>query len=268
MKNLLKTILVIIFIPAFTITVIAALVKFQLLSPKFWKNSLSEHHAYKDLSQTIKTLAESSTVKGGGNPRDIKILTDVMTPELIQDFTERNITNILDYANGKRPDLVAYIPLDKIPKSLAPKSVGLNQEELPFASLLSKFNIGQNSIPFTQIAYFGRSVNYILIFSSVISLLIAIVLFALTDSGKHFFSIGIMFLLSGALVILLNRVLSWINVSMTKNTIPDPNFGTAMLKIIGPVILSEFLKPWSIIGAILVGIGIVIFFLKKPAQQL
>lgn len=268
MKNFLKTILVIIFIPVFTIAVVSSSVKFQLLSPEFWKNTLSENNVYKEMSLAIKGMVVSKTIKGGGNPQDIKMLTDIATPELIKDFTERNLTNILDYANGKRTDLIAYIPISKIPKNLAPKSVGLNSEELPLVALMSKFNIRQDSLPLSQIAYFGRSVNYFLIFSSIVSLLIAISLFALTDRGKHFFSIGIMLLLSGALVILLDRVLNWINVSMTKNIIPDPNFGISMLKIIGPVILSEFLKPWSMIGAILVGIGIAILFIKKPAEQL
>lgn len=264
MAGFIKTILVIIFIPVFTIAVIATSVKYQLLSPKFWKNTLSQNNVYKDIAATVKTLADSKTIKGGGNPRDIKILTDVVTPELTQDFMEKNITNILDYANGKRKDLIAYIPISKIPKNLAPKSVGLNQEEIPFDSLLAKFNIGQNALPLTQIAYFGKAVNYVLVFSYAVSLVIAILLFVLTEKGSRFFSFALALTLSGILIAAIVRLLNFAHQNFLSNPVTDSHFGISILKILGPLVLSELLMVWNVVGITAIVVGLIFMFIKKP----
>lgn len=273
MKNFVKTLLVIIFIPVFTIAVVSASIKFQLLSPQFWKISLSQHNVYYDLSQTVKTLADSTTTKGGGNPLDIKILTDIMTPELIQDFMERNITNILDYANGKRTDLIAYIPISKvpiskIPKNLAPKSVGLNSEELPLTSLMSKFNISQDSLPLSQIVIVGRTASNLLVATSILSVIILIALFVLSEKGSNFISIGLTFIFSGLVIEIIVRILNIISMNLIKTPPGDLNFGASILTIISPVVLAELLKLWGLIGAITIGFGIVILFLKKPIHDL
>lgn len=267
MKNFIKTVLVIVFIPMFAIAVVSTSVKYQLLSPKFWGNTLSQNNIYKDVASTVKILAESKTVKGGGNPVDIKILTDIMTPELVQDFMEKNITNILDYANGQRTDLVAYLPISKIPKSLAPKSVGLNQEEIPFDSLLTKFNIGQNSLPLTQIAYFGRVVDYLLVISYSICLIIALILFLLTENGSRFFSFGLALMLSGVLIEAVVYVLNLAHQNFSKNPTIDINFGISILKILGPVVLSELLKVWNFVAITTMVVGFAFLFLRKPALK-
>lgn len=268
MKNFVKTLLVIIFIPVFTIAVVLASIKFQLLSPQFWKSSLLQHNVYNALSQMTKTMAASKTVKGGGNPQDIKILTDIATPELIKDFMERNITNILDYANGKRPDLMAYIPISKIPKSLAPKSVGLNSEELPLTSLMSKFNISQESLPLSQIVIVGKTATNLLVTASILSVIILIALFVLSEKGSNFISIGLTFIFSGLVVEIIVRILNIISMNLIKTPSGDLNFGASILAIVGPVILTELLKLWGLIGAIMIGIGIVVLFLKKPIHNL
>lgn len=273
MKNFVKTLLVIIFIPVFTIAVVLASIKFQLLSPQFWKSSLLQHNVYNALSQMTKTMAASKTVKGGGNPQDIKILTDIATPELIKDFMERNITNILDYANGKRPDLMAYIPISKvpiskIPKNLAPKSVGLNSEELPLTSLMSKFNISQDSLPLSQIVIVGKTATNLLATASILSVIILIALFVLSEKGSNFISIGLTFIFSGLVVEIIVRILNIISMNLIKTPSGDLNFGASILAIVGPVILTELLKLWGLIGAIMIGIGIVVLFLKKPIHNL
>src|SRR3989344_7248141 len=121
MKFVTKLFLIILFIPLCLAAVLVATVKFQFLDTNFWKTNFKNNNVYTNLSVVLKTVAENQTEKGGGDKNNIEMLTNIVTPEILQDFITRNLGNVLGFANGKREKLLIYIP----------KIANLNSEELP-----------------------------------------------------------------------------------------------------------------------------------------
>ncbi len=267
MKFTAKLLLVILFIPIFVATLVAASIKYQLLAPNFWKDSMSGASVYKDLSSVIRTSFETKTVTGGGTKNDVKILTDIASPDNVRDFMERNVDNILNFANGKSEVLLVYLPISKIPKELAPKSDALNSEVIPATALLAKFNIDQSFLPNSQISYAGRSANYLLIITLTLSALVLISLFALTEHGGKFVGPGVAFVSSGAITILIVNVLNMARLNAPKDLIKSSSFANKIVNIIAPVILEDVFKIWLVVGIASVAVGIVLFFLKRPKSS-
>ncbi|HET7099471.1 MAG TPA: hypothetical protein VFI61_04545, partial [Patescibacteria group bacterium] len=182
MKFLGKSILVFLLVPIIVLFVLSLTIKFELLQANFWKNTLKKNNVYANLSVKLKSLAENQSKKGGGKATDLSTITDIITPNIVEDFITRNLDNFFSFANGKQKILMVYLPINKIPKEFAPKSVGLNSEELPLTSLLSKFNImvGQD-LPISQIAYAGVASSYLFFGLLALSILLIYLLFIFTE---------------------------------------------------------------------------------------
>src|SRR6187401_1056903 len=112
MKFFVKLLLIILFIPVAIVFIFSLTTKFQLLNSSFWKNNFKNNNVYANLSTDLKTYANNQVVKGGGKTSDLRIITDVITPTIIEDFIGRNLDNFLSFANGKRKDLIVYIPIN------------------------------------------------------------------------------------------------------------------------------------------------------------
>jgi len=253
MKFFAKIILVLILIPSIIIVLFSATIKFQLFDPNFWKDDFKNNNVYFNLSNDLKTYTEDQNIKGGAKTGDLKVITDVITPTILEDFISHNIDNSLAFINGGKKELLVYLPVGKIPKELAPKSVGLNTEEIPLAALMTKFNVDANTIPISQIAYFGTFVNYLLVGSAILTAMFLIFLFLLTENGDRFISIGLSFVLSGFVILSSSKIFN--SVQITNKIAAD----------ILPSVLMQISKTWSLIGVITLVVGIIFLFLKKPS---
>lgn len=252
MKFFAKIVLILLIIPISFVALISLTVKFQLLDPNFWKNDFKSNNVYANLSNDLKIYAEDQNIKGGGKTSDLKIITNVITPIIVEDFTTHNLDNTLGFINGDRKELLVYIPISKIPKELAPKSVGLNTEEIPLTALMTKFNVDANTIPVSQIAYFGQLINYLLIGSLALSILFLVFLFLLTEDGDRFISIGLSVALLGFLTLSFSKIIT--SIQITNKIVLD----------ILPSVLLEISKTWTALGFGLIIFGILCFVIKKP----
>ncbi len=268
MKFIAKLILIILFVPLCIILVLTSTVRVQLLNPKFWKDTFKANNVYLNLAKDFKNYAEDQTSKGGGKKSDLKIITDVITPEIIEDFTTHNLDNFLGFANGERKELLVYLPINKIPKEFAPKSVGLNSEEIPFVALLSKFNINfDSSIPLSQIAYFGMSTNYVLIGSASLLIVLLLLLYLLTRGGGRFVAIGSSFLLTGTSLLFLFRFSDIAVGNLSKSVLVTSNMEQVLLVRTLPGLIKATSIAWFYIGIIFIVLGVILFFFKKPSQN-
>jgi len=252
MKFLAKLILIILLLPIGLAVIISSTVKFQLLSPNFWKDDFKNNNVYIDLSNDLKVYAENQNIKGGGKVSDLKVITDVITPAIVEDFTTHNLDQTLGFVNGDKKEFLVYIPISKIPKELAPKSSALSSEEIPLSALMSKFNVDAGTIPISQIAFFGQSINYLLIGSLILSILFLFLLFLLTEPGDRFISIGLFAVLLGFLVLSLSKVFT--SIQITNKIALD----------ILPSVLQQISKTWTILGFGIIIFGIICFAVKKP----
>lgn len=239
MKVFTKLILIILFILLSLVTILVATIKFQFLDTNFWKSTFKSNNVYVNLSVVIKTAVGNQTEKGGGKKSDLKVLTDVITPEILEDVVSRNLDNILNFANGKRKELLVYIP----------KVIDFNSEELPLTALLSKFNIAVGKdLPLSQIVYLGLFTNYLFFGLLIICSIFIILLYKIKALGW-----GLIF--SGGFILLL---------SLAGFLVKDILFNQIILTTFMPYILQEVLKIWTIVGIIMLILGTILFFVKKP----
>jgi len=255
MKFFAKLILILIIVPISLIVLVSLTIRLQLLDPNFWKSDFKNNNIYVSLSNDLKVYAEDQNIKGGGKTSDLKVVTNIITPTIVEDFTTHNLDNSLGFINGTKKELLVYIPISKIPKELAPKSVGLNTEEIPLTALMTKFNIDASTIPVSQIAYFGQSINYLLIISIIILLFCLLCLFLLIEKGDKLIAIGLPLILSGFVVLSFSRV--FVSIQITNKILYD----------FLPSILLQISKVWSLVGILLLITGVVLLFIRKRTHD-
>lgn len=263
MKLLIKVLLSIIFIPLFVITVFLVSAKYQMLSINFWKESLIKGNVYSTLSKEIKNFTETKTLNGGGKVGDVKILTDMATPLNVQDFVEKNISNILAFTTNKKNELIIYVPFSKLPSGLKPQSEALSSDYLPYTALAQKFNIDREVLSIGQLAYLGRTIDYAFVISVSVLILISILLVLIDKNSKQYQALGINLLISGPILILCSKIFSFMETSFIRDSqnLKEPGF--VLFSIIAPPILSEIFRVWIIVGTITFAVGIVLIFLGR-----
>lgn len=268
MKFIAKLILIILIVPLFIIGILAAVIKFQLLSPTFWENTLSKYNVYLTLTTVIKNSIETQTVSEGGSKSSVKIITDLVTTDNVKDFIDRNLNNLLSYANGEVNTLSVYIPVGRAPKGFLPQNFENLPETMPLSSLLTKLNVtGITSSQIQYISVVGKTVTYVLILDLALLVLFLIFLLLLENPGSRFIAPGIAFILVGAITI--GFWAAGTQIRMQSTAAPDAkNLLTAQIIFgaVAPPVILEILKTWIVVGATAVLIGILFFFIKKPGK--
>lgn len=265
MKITASIFIILLTVPLILLGIFAATVRFQLLDARFWQRTFEIHDTYSKLSTVLKNQVEDQIVSEGGRKSDVTILTDLITPANVKDFLDRNIVNLLSYANGKAAELIVYVPVSKIPRSLIPSNFAGISEQMPLTTLLSKFNImgiGPGQIQY--ISLFGRGINYFLILDWALAVLFLFLLFVLVERGKRFIAPGITLLLSGLLTVSLYGVVITTNANIAKDSIQIKSIAESLFSAITIPVFQEISKTWLIAGIVLIVVGLGLFFFKKP----
>jgi len=233
MKTVGKIVLIILFVPLFLSFLVATSAKFQFLNFDFWNGVINKQGFYEQLV---------STLKKGAQQKDADITKSVL---------EENLKNFLDFANGKENKLFVSIP-----KGLPIASGRVSIDEL------TTISPGASSLvdPFTliQISRIGLYATSSWIVSLAFTLVILFLLYALTDAGKRFISLGVALVIGGIFPFLLIGSLTVIRINWT---------GDALLGTIAPPILQDMTKLWMYIAAGVIILGIILFFFKKPKKK-
>ena len=264
MKTAAKLTLTFLIIPLILVGIILASLHFQLLEPNFWKNTLRTNNVYTNLATVLKKTAEAQTTTEGGNLGDARVLINLITPANLQDILEKNITNILNFANGKVQEAIVYIPIKILPKGLLPPNLGKITENTPLAILLDILRIeGFQETQIESLSRTGQTVTYFLILDLVILLLILIGIYFLTDKGKRYIPPAIAFIIAGIVVQVLALFGYIIRTSMFTGWVKSNEPVQAILAPFVPYILGEIVKVWVIIGAFVIVGGVVFLFFRK-----
>ena len=268
MKFLIKLLLVILYVPVFLIFIFAVNLRFQLLTPSFWDKSFSSESTYSKLSVSINKNLESQTIAEGGTKGDVRILTDLITPENIKDTISKNINNLLLYANGKANDLNVYIPVNKIPESLLSNNFNKVQTEMSLTELLKDFNV--QGISASQIQLISRA-GYIswlgFIISSILVVLLLGLLYIFVGVGKRLVAPGMVLVISGITALLVTGAGTIIRINWTKDLAGSPNMGDSIIGIVAPPIVQGLLNVWLYFAAASLILGFALFFVKKPVKK-
>lgn len=265
MKIAAQVLLVIFFVILFFVGLISATFKFGILNYNFWENSFQKYNVYQNLADVSKTSFESQIDKEGGSKGDIKILTDLITSENVKDVVDKNLQNFLDFANGLSSQIIIYLPVDKIPQNMLPKSLSVVKTEIPLSELLVKFNFQDwQNLPLQNLFNIGKYVCYFFVGSSLLLLSTLVFLVLLVEKGNRFVSLGIAFVLSGGLIFLFADVVTNLSVTLTENLMKNPSIALVTSGTIFLPVITEIMFVWKIVSLIVVVIGFCLFFLKKP----
>lgn len=265
MKILAKIVLTILFIPIFLILLISLNLRFQLLNQGFWQGTFAANNVYSRLSSLIKNYADEQVTSEGGNKNDIKVLTDLVTPDNLKDLIDRNIANVLTFANGKAKEVLVYLPIGKLPGDFVPMTSGKISEITPLSVLLEEFNV--QGVPMTQIQNLSRlGLAGGIIFSSALILgtVIILSLFLLVDPGRRLVSPGIALVLAGIFALLLVWIGTILRVNWAGSLTAASSINNRILVTVVPPILGNLLSLWMWLALALIVIGVMLFFVRKP----
>ena len=251
----------------FLLLILAVNFRLQFLSASFWQSNFNTNNIYAKLSSSISKDLESQTVAEGGRVSDVKPLTDIVTPENLKDVIGKNIVNVLNYANGKSPDLLVYIPVSKIPKSLLSKSITGLKEQMKLSDLVKQFNVEGVSLAQIQAASrFGIIAWMLLIVTLLFLALLFYCIYLLVSPGKQLVAPGLAFILSGITIYLFSRIGNAVQTSLANDLSSSQSLGNSIVRIIVPSIIRGFLSVWTLSAIIATILGIILLFFKKNAR--
>lgn len=264
MKVAASTLLIFLFVPLFLIGVLAATVRFQVLDSNFWLSTFSQNNVYANLADVIKKSAEDRTVVGGGSKTDAKVLTNLISPDNVQDIVSRNLLNLLGFVNGSSKELDIYFPVDKVPKGLLPEGLGVISDTIPITTLLNALNVqGFGPSQLKVIGSVGFWSTALLVLDFILLLIILVLLYILVVPGRRFVNLGIGLLLSGLIVLASFVFGETVRTSAVVQWSASTEFFQKILSTFSPIILQKILFLWLFIGAVSVALGVLLFFLKK-----
>jgi hypothetical protein len=267
MKFIAKLILTIVFIPVFLIFLFAVSLRFQLLASSFWENTFNSGDVYSKLSISINKNLESQAVSEGGRASDVKILTDLISPENLRDTISKNINNLLQYANGKAGEIIVYVPVNKIPKSLLSKNFGGVTEQIRLTDLLKEFNMyGITTAQIRMISRIGLWTWVSLIIVALLLLLLQYLLYLCTNPSRRLIASGVALILSGIVALLVTASGTIIRINWTKDLVGSSNVGDSIIGIVASPVIQGVLSVWLLFAIIAMVLGVVLLFLKKPVS--
>jgi hypothetical protein len=265
MKFIAKFILTVIFIPVFLAFLFAVNLRFQLLTPLYWEDIFSLSGTYSELSSSVSKSLVSQTVAQGGSAGDVKILTDLLSPENLKDVINTNIINVLQYANGKAKEITVYLPIEKIPVTLVPGNFTNISERMSLTDFLKEFNIsGISASQIQSVSRLGLGSWIFLTSTVLVMFLLLYLLYLLVKSGKHLVAPGLALVISGITAFLIRGIIVVIENDWVKALVTSANTGNLLIGIIVPPVIQGVLKIWSSFAAGAIVLGVILFFIKKP----
>jgi hypothetical protein len=269
MKFLLKTFLSILLVLLFLAFTISVTLKFQILKINFWENTFQLSGAYAALSGAVINSLEKQVVAEGGTKNDVAVFTDLATVGNLKDLTNRNIENLLNYVNGKSKEAEVYIPVGRIPKSLLPEEIGSTSQQINLVNFLGSSGVASVSASQIQkIQDTPRIVNLAFYLSLVLMVLTLAAFFGLTESGKRFRFAGIAMIISGGFVFVLAKLIDVVNSGLFQGMVQRKDLGGVIVGVMVPPIITEISKVWVLLGIAAVVMGLILFFIKKPYNNL
>ena len=265
MKTFGKLLLTLLFIPLFFALLINTTVRFQILNSDFWSKTLTTD-VYEGVRKAFAIDLERRPAREA--VIDPRLFKSIVTPANLEDFTERNIKNFLDFVNGKAKEFKVYIPLKILPKGLIPPNLGITSEEISYKALISLFPGAQGmQIQEEQLSRIGTDSTLAFLVSLVLLLLIIYLMYRATLPGKRFVVPGIPFIVSGALTLILVGVISVIKLNIGRELAMSTDPAQILLVTLAPPLATEIVRPWVYIGVGLIILGILVIFLKKGSSK-
>lgn len=270
MKFIAKTLLILIGIPLIIVCMISVNIKFQLLSSGFWIKTFESGNVYSQVSTIVENRLIERVEAEGGMQSDVKVLSDLISPQSLKTVFERNIESVLLYANGKTSEMSVFVPL-----SLGDALEGRDyynldnfSEKMTFAEFLEKFNIGGvKSSDIEAVSKFGLQSTILIITSFVALLLIFALMYLATGSGKRLIAPAVALTMSGLIILGSSFGIGYMSRTLTTEFTDGTNIGASLITVFAPPVIQNLMDIWIWFGASSLVLGIAALFIRKPAKK-
>lgn len=261
MKFIAEFFLTILAIPVFIILVLSINIRFQFLSSKFWIDTLEKGNVYTKISGVISDNLESKVVAGGGGKSDVVLLTNMISPLNVSDFARNNIQSVISFANGKENELSVYVPSFNLSGTPNPL------EKISFMQFAKDYNIsGVTQKDLDTLSKFGLWSKLLFGASVFLAVLILALLYLLAPHGKHLGGMGTALVISAVVTEGGYFLLNYFSRLLTDNFTHSSNIANAFGAVIAPPVIAETVKVWAAAAILMFVLGILLFFVKKPAK--
>ena len=240
------------------------------MSSKFWTETFEKGDVYSQVSSVIKNKLITRVVAEGGKESDVTVLSGLISSGSLKYFFENNIDSILLFANGRTPEIIVYVPLTLSDAIEGNDFYNLENfsEKMTVTEFLEKFNIiGVNASDLQMISKFGLWSWIFVVVSFVLLVLIILTLYRLTGERKHLVAPGTSLILSGILIITASFVGDFGGRILTEGFRESANMGTSLVAIMTPPIIQNVATIWIRFGALMLVLGILLLFFKKPVYN-
>lgn len=263
------------FILAFVITFLTLLfslsIKFQLLNADYILKSFRDSDVYPKLTTAIKKAITEQTEKEGGSISETEFIVEIVNENLLRDFIEKNLPEVIGFMNGKIPDPTVYLPISTLPSSLIPKNLAIKEytklSEIP--SYFPGMSEGFDADPtFGAIGKTGFVASQVFLTILIILLILTIMIYRLTTPGEKFKHLGITLIFSSILALLLSGFITIARVILSQDLLlPDKEAIQMLIGTLLPPLISGMTNLWVVISLATLLAGIVLLFIKKPALK-
>lgn len=260
MKILANILLAIIPIPLLILLVLSVNIRFQFLEYDFWINTFKKGNVYQKVSDKIRDNLELNAIKSGGTANDVIDLSSLVSADNVENFFEDNVQNFLLYANGKSPEIMVSFPFTN--------NLWKTSSKIELKDLLEEFNIemvSQNDIQ--ALSRFGTISSALTFGLSLLLILNILLMYVFTKSGKHLISLGVSFTFSGIMTIACFIAGKFAVEVISRDFSDNINIGKSLSVIIATPVIDNLVQAWLWFGIFFLVTGMILFFLKKPANN-
>lgn len=267
MKFIVRIFLILISVPLIIICMLSVNIKFQFLSSGFWIKSFESGNVYSKVSSMVENRLVERVEAEGGMKSDIKVLSDLISPQSLKTVFERNIESILLYANGKTPEMSVFVPLALSDALEGRDYYNLDNfsEKMTFTEFLEKFNIDSvKSSDIEVVSKFGTQSSILIITSFGVLLLVFVLMYLATNDGKRFIAPAIALTLSGLVILSASFSMDYVNRILVRDLTDSANMGASLVAVFAPPVIQNLMDIWIWFGASALILGIAAFFVRKP----
>lgn len=251
MKFLAKLLIRLLFSFVFTVGLLTSTLNFQVLQKTFLFQTFEEHHLYEELPIVLSQSIPNDPNLSEEEKIGFTLILKEVSPELVKQVIEENLSQVLDFIHGKSLDLVFNFPLQELGiQGMEDSEWSLKKDATP--ELQQK----------TQMLHGSSKIILYMLWGSAFLLLILTLLYGLLAKPKVLTGLASLFLPIGVSTVLLG----WggqIFIQQTPHMVStDREPAEKLVDLLFSSLLPEIFSLWLVIGAALTFIALILFIIS------
>lgn len=272
---------------SFVFLLLLTTVRFQLLNPQFLISALDKPEVYRQTQRALRMVLKDSLESEFSNQgldinnltvgerkilnKQISEITDLITTDKIQDFTEKNIVHVLSYINGQSEKLTLYIPIEKWGFPISPtdeETLTLLNENTDVEKLIEtdkKFPVTKQQV--RRLHNIQKEIYQAWEMTIIAFLAFLIIRFSLGKKSLKARSLGKLLIMLGGSTLATSAISKIAGENIINNVSRYKHPVQILLGAIATPIVAEIVKLWLFVGAGMIVLGIIIIFVSNKFKK-